>query len=86
MQIPSIPDYNGILFSGCTLALSNVMEDGRIYGPVFEYKTESITVLAVFDFIVKKDWGIMFNWAIPHTHRHLLIDGAIDYFSFTSLN
>lgn len=86
MQIPSIPDYNGILFSGCTLALSNEMEDGRNYRPVFEYTTEFITVLAVFDFIVKKDWGRMFNWPIPHTHRHLSIDGTIDYFSFTCLN
>lgn len=86
MQIPSIPDYNGVLFSGCTLDLANQIEDGRIYGPVLEYATEFIPVFAVFDYVVKLENGKMHNWPLKHVHRHLLVDGTIDYHSFTSLN
>lgn len=86
MHIPDIPDYANLLCSGCTLDLVNEYEDGRIYGPVLEYGREGIKIMSVFDWRVKKEWGVMFNYPIVHHFNHLTIDDAIDYFSFTSLN
>lgn len=86
MQIPSIPDYNSILFSGCTIELANQIEDGKIYGPVLEYELVPIRIMSVFNFIVKKVWGLMYNYPITHTLQHLSSDEQIDYLSFHSLN
>lgn len=86
MQIPSIPDYNSIRFSGSSSQLDNQIEDGRIYCRGLEYKLITIPILAVFDFIVKKDWGWMHNFLLVNKSQHLAVESDIDYLSFISLN
>lgn len=86
MHIPYIPNYNHLSFSGCSMQLIASTEDERIYGPVLEYSTLLIPVLAAFNFIVKKEWGIMYNFPLVHKLQHLTSDEQIDYLSFHSLN
>lgn len=74
------------MLSGCTINLMDGVEDGRIYGPVSEYTTQIIPIMSVFDFVVKKEWGIMHYYPICHQLRQLTVDDKIGYFSFTSLN
>lgn len=83
MQIPSIPDYNSISFSGSVI---NRVNDDRVFGPVLEYGTTTIPILAAFDFIVKTEWGKMYNFPLVNKLQHLISDDNIDYQSFHSLN
>lgn len=83
MQIPAIPDYNSISFSGSVI---NRIKDERIYGPVLEYELIPIRIMSVFDFKVNAEWGVMHNYPIIHLLQHLSSDQLIDYQSFHSLN
>lgn len=86
MQIPSIPDYNSLTGSGCSFDLLDTLKDGSVYGPVLEYTITHIPIMSVFKWKVKNEWGIMHNHPICHQFQHLLVDEAIDYLSFISLN
>ncbi len=86
MQIPAIPNYNNLIFSGCSQKYANFIGLRRLYATGYEYKTITIPIMAVFDFIVKKDWGIMQNLIIIYQVQHLTVESDIDYESFTSLN
>lgn len=86
MQLPSIPDYNSIRFSGCSRQLDNQFEDGRIYCRGLRYKIITIPILSVFDFVVKKDCGWMHNFPLINQSQHLAVESEIDYLSFISLN
>lgn len=84
--MPSIPDYNSLRFSGCSQQLDNEFEDGRLYCTGLEYKFITIPIMAVFDFIVRNDWGIMYNFPLNNKLQHLAVESDIDYLSFISLN
>lgn len=83
MQIPAIPDYNSISLSGSVI---NRIKDDRVFGPVLEYELTIIPVMSVFDFVVRKNWGIMYNFPLVSKQQHLTSDESIDYLSFHSLN
>lgn len=86
MQIPSIPNYNSLIGSGCSFDLLDTLKDGSVYGPVLEYDTEIIPIISMFDIVVYKEWGVMLNYPVMHKLQHLVIDDEIDYLSFISLN
>lgn len=86
MQIPLIPNYNSLMHSGCSLKYANYISRKRMYISDGEYNTITIPIFAVFDWVVKKNWGTMHNFPLLNKLQHLSVDYQIDYDSFISLN
>lgn len=86
MQIPFIPNYYSIMHSGCTLSYSNYISRKRIYTSEVGYQLIIIPIMAVFEWSVKKHWGIMHNFPLINKLQHISADTDIDYESFISLN
>lgn len=92
MDIPSIPDYNSVRFSGCSHKFANFYGKDRLYAHGLEYGITVFPIIALFDFIwqYKKDNThkavILRNMSFNGPLQLLTIDGEVDYESFHSLN
>lgn len=86
MQIPLIPNYNSKMHSGCSMKYANFITRKRMYISGVKYALADIPILAVFDFIVKHEWGRQRNYAMPHNRQFLEINDTPDFDSPISLN
>jgi len=86
MKIPSIPDYNSIILSGCCLKKAALYGRKQEYTSDVGYNIITLPLMSVFDFVVQRDWGKMHNFPISHKRMLLSIDYDIDYDSFISTN
>lgn len=92
MEIPYIPDYSSLRFSGCCQKHENTFGVKRTYALVDKYDRAFIEITSIFGFVWKIDNTYFTNYPITHSFQHLLIninsdqDYYIDYESFISLN
>lgn len=86
MQIPAIPNYNSLMYSGCSLKYANFITHKRLYISGLKFTNEFQEMFMIFPFEFKLTDGTYGEYIGFNTFRLLKVEDDIDNQSLISLN